>query len=134
MDAQTQRVLEQFRAGGEVDGMHRDRLLLLTTTGRRSGQPRTTPVMRFRIGSMTYAVASANGSPTDPEWLRNLEADPHAHVEEDGAEYDATARILRGTARATVWPAILEIAPFFTEHEQRAGREIPVVEFIPAAS
>jgi len=126
-------VIEQFRAGGEIEGMHRDRLLLLTTVGRRSGERRTTPVMRLRLGGTSYIVASANAADDDPQWLRNLDADPHAHVEEDDAEYDATARILRGSSRAAAWAAILEQAPFFAEHQQKAGREIPVVELIRAA-
>lgn len=127
------RVIEQFRAGGEIEGMHRDRLLLLTTTGRRSGEPRTTPMMRLRLGDTSYVVASANAAADDPQWLRDLEADPHAHVEEDDTVYDATARVLRGSARAAAWSAILEQAPFFAEHQGKVLREIPVVELIRAA-
>ncbi|WP_284255020.1 nitroreductase/quinone reductase family protein [Pseudolysinimonas kribbensis] len=128
-DANT-KVIEQFRAGGEVEGMHRDRLLLLTTTGRRSGAPRTTPMMRLHVRGTSYVVASANGAADDPAWLRDLEADPHAHVEEDEREYDATARVLRGSARSAAWSAIVEQAPFFAEHQDRVDREIPVVELI----
>jgi deazaflavin-dependent oxidoreductase (nitroreductase family) len=127
------RVIEQFRAGGEIEGMHRDRLLLLTTRGRRSGDPCTSPMMRLRIGAVTYAVASANAAADDPDWLRNIEADPHVHVEEDADAYDATARVLRGSARSRAWEAIVEQAPFFAEHQQKVDREIPVVEFIRAA-
>lgn len=126
------RVIERFRAGDEIEGMHRDRLLLLTTTGRRSGDRRTTPMMRVPIDGTTHVVASNNGAADDPAWVRDLEADPHAHVEEDGAEYDATARVLRGEDRAAVWPALVERAPFFAEHEERAGREIPVVKLLRA--
>jgi deazaflavin-dependent oxidoreductase (nitroreductase family) len=128
------RVIEQFRAGGEVEGMHRDRLLLLTTTGRRSGDACTTPVMRLRIGRTDYVVASANAAPDDPDWLRNIESDPHVHVEEDGAAYAATARILRGSARTSAWSEIVGQAPFFAEHQRQVEREIPVVELIRAAS
>jgi deazaflavin-dependent oxidoreductase (nitroreductase family) len=126
-------VIEQFRAGGEVEGMHRDRLLLLTTVGRRTSDARTTPMMRLPIGGTSYVVASNAGAPEDPPWLRDLEADPRAHVEEDGVAYDATARVLRGTNRAAAWSAIVEQAPFFAEHQEKAGREIPVVELIRAA-
>jgi len=131
--AMNRSVIEQFRAGGEIEGMHRDRLLLLTTVGRRSGGRRTTPMMRVPIGGTNYVVASNNGAPEDPAWLRDLEAEPRAHVEEDGAAYDATARVLRGTARSAAWSAIVEQAPFFAEHQEKAGREIPVVELIRAA-
>jgi deazaflavin-dependent oxidoreductase (nitroreductase family) len=130
MNAQDARVIEQFRAGGEVEGMHRDRLLLLTTTGRRTGEPRTTPMMRLHVRGMSYVVASANAAADDPEWLRDLEADPHAHVEEVDREYDATARVLRGSARSAAWSAIVEQAPFFAEDQDRVQREIPVVELI----
>jgi deazaflavin-dependent oxidoreductase (nitroreductase family) len=123
-------VIERFRAGAEIEGMHRDRLLLLTTTGRRSGRPRTTPVMRLPIGGTSWVVASNDGAAEDPGWLRDLEADPHARVEEDGAAYDATARVLRGANRAAAWAAIVAQAPFFVDHQERADREIPVVELI----
>lgn len=131
--AMNRSVIEQFRAGGEIEGMHRDRLLLLTTTGRRSGDPRTTPMMRLRIGATSYVVASNDGAPDDPAWLRDLDAEPHAHVEEDGEAYDATARVLRGSARSAAWSAVVEQAPFFADHQAKAGREIPVVELIRAA-
>jgi hypothetical protein len=62
------RVVEQFRAGGEIEGMHRERLLLLTTTGRRSGQPRTTPMMFHRDGDRVLVVASNIGAPRHPDW------------------------------------------------------------------
>jgi hypothetical protein len=61
--AVNERVVAQFRTGGEVDGMHRERLLLLTTTGRRSGQPRTTPMMFHRDGDRVLVIASNVGAP-----------------------------------------------------------------------
>lgn len=135
MDAQetNREVIERFRAGGEIPGMHRDRLLLLTTTGRRTGEPCTTPMMRLPIGGTSYVVASNDGAADDPHWLRNIEADPRVRVEEDGDAYDATARVLRGADRAAAWTAIVRQAPFFAEHQEKAGREIPVVELIRAA-
>ena len=134
MDARdvNEQVVREFRAGGDIgnDGIHRDRLLLLTTTGRRSGRRRTTPMMRLDLGGTSYVVASDAGAPDDPAWLRDVEADPRVHVEEPAAEYDATARVLRGCDRSAAWAAILERAPFFADHEREAGREIPVVELI----
>jgi deazaflavin-dependent oxidoreductase (nitroreductase family) len=124
-------VVRRFRAQEELPaGMHRDRLLLLTTTGRRSGTPRTTPMMRLAIGGTSYVVASNAGAPRDPGWLRDIEADPRVRVEESATTYDATARVLRGSARPAAWAAILGQAPFFADHERTAGREIPVVELI----
>ena len=123
-------VVEQFRAGGPVDGMHRDRLLLLTTIGRRSGRPRTTPMMRVRANGSTWVVASANAADADPAWLRDLEITPDVRVEEDGVAYDAVARVLRGPDRTAVWDAIVRQAPFFAEHQTKVAREIPVVELV----
>ncbi len=70
------RVVEQFRAGGPIEGMHRERLVLLTTTGRRSGEPRTTPLMFDRDGDDVLVIASNVGAPRHPDWYLNLEADP----------------------------------------------------------
>src|SRR6184192_1158041 len=90
------RVIEQFRAGGEIDGMHRDRLVLLTTTGRRSGEPRTTPMMFHRDGDRVLVVASNIGAPRHPDWYLNLAADPRVTVEVDGRKFDAEALPLLG--------------------------------------
>lgn len=120
-------VVEAFRAGATPPGMHRDRLVLLTTTGRRSGDRRTTPLMVHRIDGRVLVVASANASPTDPAWVRNLEADPHVHVELDGEEFDGVAHVLAGDERTAAWSAIVGYAPFFAEHQRRVDREIPVV-------
>ena len=75
------RVIEQFRAGGEIEGMHRDRIVLLTTAGARTGQRRTTPVMFHRDGGRLLVVASNAGAPKHPDWYRNLVADPRVTVE-----------------------------------------------------
>jgi deazaflavin-dependent oxidoreductase (nitroreductase family) len=121
------RIVELFRSGETPPGMHRERLVLLTTTGRRSGRPRTTPLMAHHVGGRVLVVASANASPTDPAWLRNLETDPRVHVELDADEYDATARVLAGDERALAWAAVVAHAPFFEEHQRQVEREIPVV-------
>jgi deazaflavin-dependent oxidoreductase (nitroreductase family) len=127
MTTRDDQVVAQFREGGEIPGMHRDRLVLLTTTGRVSGERRTTPMMVHHVDGTVMVVASANASPTDPGWYRNLVADPRVHVEVDGDEFDALARTLKGDERAAAWAAILEHAPFFTDHQAQVDREIPVV-------
>jgi deazaflavin-dependent oxidoreductase (nitroreductase family) len=128
------RVIEQFRAGGEVDGMHRDRLVLLTTAGRRSGEPRTTPMMFHRDGDRILVIASNIGAPRHPDWYLNVVADPQVTVEvgdESGAARRAVARTLEGAERETVWEVLKATYPFFAEHERKTTRTIPVVALLP---
>jgi deazaflavin-dependent oxidoreductase (nitroreductase family) len=124
------RVIEQFRAGGEIEGMHRDRLVLLTTTGARTGQQRTTPMMFHRDGDRILVIASNNGAPKAPDWFRNLVKDPHVTVEVGDETYPAIASVLTGGERDQQWAILTEAYPFFAEHEQQAGRIIPVVALI----
>jgi deazaflavin-dependent oxidoreductase (nitroreductase family) len=121
------RTIEQFRAGGEIPGMHRDRLLLLTTTGRRSGERRTTPMMFHRDGDRLLLIASNMGAPRHPDWYLNLEADPHVTVEVGDETYDATAVPSIGEERERLWSVLTAGYPFFTDHEAKTDRVIPVV-------
>ncbi len=121
------RAIAQFRAGGEIEGMQRDRLVLLTTTGRRSGQPVTTPLMFHRDGDRVLVIASNIGAPAHPDWYLNLVADPAVTVEIGDETYAATATPLTGDERERVWTLLKETYPFFAEHETKTVREIPVV-------
>ncbi|TDV55171.1 nitroreductase/quinone reductase family protein [Actinophytocola oryzae] len=121
------RVIEQFRAGGEVDGMHRERLLLLTTTGARTGETHTTPMMFHPDGDRVLVMASNAGAAKAPDWYANLVANPSVGVEKGNETYPATATVLTGDERARSWAEITSAYPFFVEHEQKANREIPVV-------
>jgi deazaflavin-dependent oxidoreductase (nitroreductase family) len=122
------RVIEQFRAGGAIDGMHRERLLLLTTTGARSGRPHTTPMMFHRDGDGRLLVIASNaGAVHDPDWYRNLVAHPDVRVEVGDQACAATATPLRGDDRDQAWAEITAAYPFFADHEAKAGRPIPVV-------
>jgi deazaflavin-dependent oxidoreductase (nitroreductase family) len=121
------RVIEQFRAGGEIEGMHRERLVLLTTTGRRSGRRITVPMMFHRDGDRILVIASNQGAPKDPEWYRNLVANPRVKVELANETFDGTAAPLEGADLERQWAAIKQASPFFAEHEKKAGRTIPVV-------
>ena len=127
MQAVNRRVIAQFRAGGEVEGMHRDRLALLTTTGRKSGRARTTPMMHVVDGDGILVIACNMGAKRHPGWLGNLQADPKVHVELDGREFDAIATVLPEPERAAAWARITADHPFFLEHERSAERVIPVV-------
>jgi deazaflavin-dependent oxidoreductase (nitroreductase family) len=120
-------VIEQFRAGGEITGMHRDRLLLLSTTGARSGLRRTTPMMFDRDGDRVLVMASNAGATKTPDWYRNLVADPHVTVEVGTETYEAVAVVPEGAERARLWTMVTDHYPFFLDHQAKAGREIPVV-------
>lgn len=121
------RVIEQFRAGGEIEGMHRDRLLLLTTTGAKSGQPRTTPMMFHPDGDRLLVIASNIGAPRHPDWYLNLAANPRVTVEVGDERYDAVASTAEGDERERLWSMLKQQYPFFAEHERMTDREIPVV-------
>lgn len=121
------KVIEQFRAGGEIEGMHRDRLLLLTTTGRKSGDEHVTPMMLHRADGVLYVVASNNGADDDPGWYLNLLQDASVRVEVGDESFMAIASTIAGSARADIWKRILEEAPFFADHQEKVKREIPVV-------
>ncbi|WP_412748880.1 nitroreductase/quinone reductase family protein [Krasilnikovia sp. M28-CT-15] len=119
-------LIETFRADGGASLGDR-RLLLLTTRGRRTGQPRTSPMMYVDDGARLLVIASNAGAATDPQWYRNLVADPHVTVELPGRSYAARATPLSGADYDRQWARIKQDHPFFTEHEQKAGRTIPVV-------
>jgi deazaflavin-dependent oxidoreductase (nitroreductase family) len=129
MDSQqlNSRVIEQFRAGGEIEGMHRERLLLLTTRGARTGSEHTTPLMFHQDGDRAVVMASNAGARTPPDWYANLTATPAVTVETGQGSYPATATVLAGEERARLWTEITESYPFFLDHEQKAEREIPLV-------
>ena len=109
------RVVDQFRAGGPIEGMQRDRLVLLTTTGRRSGEPRTTPMMFHRDGDRVLVIASNVGAAAHPDWYLNLVADPHVTVEIGDETYPALATPTEGADRERVW----------TDCSRRATRSSP---------
>jgi deazaflavin-dependent oxidoreductase (nitroreductase family) len=120
-------VIEQFRAGGEIQGMHRDRLLLLTTVGAKTGQRRTTPMMFHRNGDRLLVMASNIGAPQHPDWYVNLVANPRVTVEVGDEAYEAVATAAEGAERKALWTMIKETYPFFADHEQKTERTIPVV-------
>ncbi|WP_406268018.1 nitroreductase family deazaflavin-dependent oxidoreductase [Nocardia sp. NBC_00881] len=121
------RTIAQFRAGGDIDGMHRDRLILLTTTGRRSGAAHTTPMMFHHDGDRLLIVGSNVGASTHPDWYLNLEKNHHVFVEVGEEARDALATPLIGEDRARTWAMLKQTYPFFAEHEMRTARIIPVV-------
>jgi deazaflavin-dependent oxidoreductase (nitroreductase family) len=129
MQAFNENVIRRFRAGEEIDGLHRERLLLLTTTGRHSGQRRTAPMMFVRFDGDPLVIASNDGAAGHPDWLLNLRVDPHVTVEQpDGSSTESIAEELSGEERIVEWEDLVAEFPFFAEHQERAGdRTIPLV-------
>lgn len=120
-------VVAQFRAGGPVLGMDRVRLLLLTTTGRRSGTPHTTPMMFHHEGDRLLVVASNDGAPRHPDWYHNLVADPRVIVEIGHRRYEADAVPATGPDRDRLWDGLLAAYSFFADHQSGIDRQIPMV-------
>ncbi len=121
------KTIEQFRAGGPIEGMHRERLILLTTTGVKSGQPHTTPMMFVPNDDRVLVIASNMGAPKDPDWYVNLRSNPRVKVEIGDDSYEAIASALSGDEYERLWSEIKQSNPFFADHEKQAARPIPVV-------
>jgi deazaflavin-dependent oxidoreductase (nitroreductase family) len=124
------KLIEEFRATrGTPDGPYAKRpIVVLTTTGAKTGQPRTTPVMYVRDGERVLVVASNAGAPSHPAWFRNLAAHPQVTVEIGAETYPAQAVVLEGADRQQLWEKITSQYPFFSEHQAKIERQIPVVE------
>src|SRR4051794_11204785 len=90
------KTIEQFRGGGEIEGMHRERLLLLTTTGSKTGRPHTAPMMFVRDEDRVLVIASNMGAPKVPDWCGNLSANSRVTVEIGEETYTAQAEPLTG--------------------------------------
>ena len=129
MREHNRQLIAQYRADGGASMGDRP-LVLLTTVGRKTGMPRTTPMMFVRDAERIFVVASNAGAPKDPQWYRNLVKDPSVTVELPGEEFKARATPLDGADYDRTWAMIKERFPFFAEHDERAGRRIPVVELI----
>jgi deazaflavin-dependent oxidoreductase (nitroreductase family) len=101
--------------------------LLLTTTGRRSGLARTTPLIYGRAGDRYLVVASRGGAPAHPSWYENLVAQPIVQVQVMADRFKARARTATPAERPTLWKTMAAIWPAYDEYQQRTAREIPVV-------
>lgn len=121
-----QTIIERFRAnGGKVDGPNP--LLLLTTTGARSGQPRTAPVAYSTDGDRLVIVASKGGAPTNPDWYHNLRANPLVTVELGSERFEARATVAPGAERERLFAQHAALMPGFAQYQRNTSRQIPVV-------
>jgi deazaflavin-dependent oxidoreductase (nitroreductase family) len=123
-----------YRAtGGKVGGgMGKARVLLLTTTGRKSGQPRTQPLLFARAGNGYVLIASKGGAEHDPLWYRNLQATPTAEVQIGRKKERVRARDAEGEERERLWRALADLYPGYDKYAQKTSRTIPVVLLEPA--
>ena len=123
-------IADEFRAnGGKVGGQFEGaELLLLTTTGAKSGQPRVSPLAYFRIDEKLIIIGSFAGADVNPAWVHNLRANPSAHVEIGNESSDVTARELPPGERDELFAQITAAAPGFGEYQAKTTRVIPVFE------
>jgi F420H(2)-dependent quinone reductase len=110
--------------GGNLLGA---RVLLLTTTGRKSGKRHTTPLTYTEDGENLVIIASNNGADTDPNWWSNLQAYPHALVQMGPQHKELHAEATRGAERDRLWAAVTERYPVYRRYAEATKREIPVV-------
>ena len=124
-----QKIIEEFRAnGGKVGGPFAGApLLLLTTTGAKTGRRHTTPVMYLAEGDRLHVFASMGGAPTNPAWYHNLIAHPTATVEVGNETYDVKAEVVTGPERDRLFNRQKQLYPGFAEYEAKTTRTIPVV-------
>ena len=124
-----QKTIDEFRANrGQTSGPFRDRpLLLLTTTGAKSGRRHTTPVVYLLDGERFVVFASKGGAPTNPDWYHNLVANPTVTVEVGPDTFEANASVATGAQHDKLYARQVKDYPQFGEYQQRTKRQIPVI-------
>ncbi len=124
-----QQVIEDFRAnGGQIGGQFEGaQLLLLHSTGAKSGQERVHPVVYLADGDRYVIFASKAGAPTSPDWYHNLRANPRTTIEVGTDTVEVTAHDAEGDERERLWSEQKRVMPGFAEYEEKTTRTIPVV-------
>ena len=115
--------------GGRIQSMP---VLLLTTTGRKSGKKRTVPLGFLRDGSSYVIIASFGGQPRNPGWFFNLQSHPEATIEVKKRQMQVKAETANPEKRGELWTRLVEVAPGYAKYEKRTTREIPIVILHPA--
>lgn len=128
------KIIAEFRANdGKVGGQFAGApLLLLHTTGARTGRERVNPVMYQDLGGPVAVFASKGGAPTNPDWYRNLVANPEVTAEIGSKTQGFRARVATGDERERIWAKQKQDYPAFAGYETKTDREIPVVILDPA--
>jgi deazaflavin-dependent oxidoreductase (nitroreductase family) len=124
-----EKIIKEFRAnGGKVGGNFAGApLLLLHSTGAKTGRIRVNPMMYQADGDRFAVFGSKGGSPTNPDWFHNLRAYPNAEIEVGTETFGVVARVAEGEERERIWKTQKERYPGFADYEQRTEREIPVI-------
>jgi deazaflavin-dependent oxidoreductase (nitroreductase family) len=129
-------IIDQFRANagtmtsGPFTGAP---LLLLSTTGAKTGQPRTHPLVFTRDGDRYVIIASKGGAPTNPDWFHNVVANPDVTVEVGPERFSARAAVAEGGERERLYAAQAALMPNFSEYQLKTTRQIPVVVLEPVS-
>ncbi len=128
-NAFNRQIIEEFRAnGGKVGGQFAGApMVLLTTTGARSGQPRVAPLVYSTDGDRLVIIASKGGAPTHPDWYHNLVANPEVTLEVGEETFPARASVPKREERDRIFAGVVAKMPGFGEYQQNTDRLIPVV-------
>lgn len=127
-------LINEFRAnGGKVNSgpFVNAPLMLLTTTGAKSGRPFTTPLVYTKDGNRIVIIASKGGFPKHPAWFHNLKANPTVTLEIGTKKFQAKATITSGAERQRLFDAQAKVMPNFTEYQKATTRVIPVITLDP---
>ena len=124
-----QNLIEEFRAnGGKVTGMFAGApLILLTTTGARTGQPRTSPLVYTTDNGRLVVIGSKGGASTHPDWYHNLRANPEVTVEVESERFPARATVPEGAERERLFDQMAAQMPNFAEFQRNTTRQLPVI-------
>ncbi len=125
-------IIEEFHANeGKVGGPFKGAsLLLLTTTGAKSGQQRISPLAYLPDGERVFIFASKGGAPTNPDWYHNLVAHPQVTVEIGTEQFAATAVVIQSEERDQLYARQVQRMPGFGDYEKKTNRKIPVIELV----
>ena len=119
-------------SGGKIAGEIRGfRLLLLTTTGRKSGKMRTIPLGYFEHDGGYITIGSNAGSASHPAWFRNLRNHPQATIQVKDRRLEVRAETAEGDERGRLWARLMEVAPGYANYAKRTNRQIPLVILRP---
>ena len=134
LDEFNRAIVEEFRAnGGKVGGpFEGGTLLLLHTTGAKTGKTRLSPLAYMTIDGKMVIFGSYAGAPKDPAWVHNLRANPRAYIEVGTDAYDVDVRELPDDERDATYPKLTEVAPVFAEYQAKTTRAIPLFELTRA--
>lgn len=120
------------RTGGKFGAKAgKTQMMLLTTTGRRSGQPRTTPLNCIADGDRYLAIASFGGDDRDPQWFKNLQANPEATIQLGSETFPVRATVATPEEKKVLWPKATAAYKGYDGYQRRTDRDIPVVILTP---